>query len=119
MPTSGALLGSWTAVLAPLLLLLLCQSASPVAAEGPKPLASSWLLECGDGSLLPGAPAVGSGGSEAWQLPGGILLPLDSLWITRIGRDRLPVPIATAEDDWLLLHTSSGGIDRRRGWFLG
>jgi hypothetical protein len=72
-----------------------------------------------DGSWLPGTPAPMLGESPAWQLAGldaVHALPMDTLWLQSFGQTRHPR--AQEDMDQLWVSTSSGGVDRQRGYLL-
>lgn len=77
-----------------------------------------WTLTLSDGAWLPGQPVEGAE-RPTWKLAG---LPevepleIDTLWLQAIGRTRLPE--VEEERDQLWARTSSGGLDRLRGYLL-
>jgi hypothetical protein len=91
------------------------------AAAMPKAAANSvdtWQLELTDGSILVGRPMGGNADQLEWAIGEGAELQLilvDLLWVSRLSRRQLP-PTAEQENDLLVLATSQGGLDRRRGW---
>lgn len=79
----------------------------------------SWALELADGAWLPGEPVVGSP-SPQWKLaglPDGVdPMPLDTLWLLSVGRDR--VPKTDGERDQLWSRTATGSLDRLQGYLI-
>ncbi|MDA0666353.1 MAG: NPCBM/NEW2 domain-containing protein [Planctomycetota bacterium] len=77
-----------------------------------------WTLALSDGAWLPGQPVIGAE-KPTWMmagLPGVKALEIDTLWLEAFGRERLP---QVEEDrDQLWARTSSGGLDRLRGYLL-
>jgi len=76
-------------------------------------------VQLNDGGWLPGTPAPIVNDTPAW-LPAGLPsvppMPLDTLWIKSFGVDRHPQ--AFEDKDHLWVSTSSGGVDRQRGYLL-
>jgi len=80
--------------------------------------AEAWNLALSDGSWLPGQP-VGGAEVPTWKLaglPGVDAMEIDTLWLQAFGRTRLPR--AEEERDQLWSRTSSGGLDRLRGYMV-
>ncbi|MBC8403715.1 MAG: NPCBM/NEW2 domain-containing protein [Planctomycetes bacterium] len=78
----------------------------------------AWQLHLTDGSVLLGTPAGGDADQLQWRMGHGStlqLIPIDLLWVSRISRRQLP-PLISEEHDLLVLQTSQGGLDQRRGW---
>jgi hypothetical protein len=87
--------------------------------HNPGQVQTSGAMALNDGSWLPGTPAPMLGESPAWQLanlPSTIGLPLDTLWLKSFGQARHPQ--AQDDMDQLWVSTSSGGVDRQRGYLL-
>jgi hypothetical protein len=80
----------------------------------------SWRLALGGGGLLRGRPEATAEGQAGFALAGlqgkAAVLPLDTLWVQRLGRDRLP--LAEEDRDVLWARISEGGRDVQRGYFL-
>jgi hypothetical protein len=80
----------------------------------------SWRLVLGGGGLLRGRPQATAEGQAGFALTGlqdqAAVLPLDTLWVQRLGRDRLP--LAEEDRDVLWARISEGGRDVQRGYFL-
>ena len=89
----------------------------PVSAqEAPAPVATApWQLDLGPIGWLPGAPADGEGDFAWWQLPGGAILPIDTLWIRGLGREGIH-GIKNPETDFLWVRARDGSPDLRKGW---
>ncbi|MDP6940469.1 MAG: NPCBM/NEW2 domain-containing protein [Planctomycetota bacterium] len=102
---------SW-AVFALLGLPLLSASAQESLPPTPSP---PWQLDLGVLGWLPGAPADGEGDYAWWQLPGGVLIPVDTLWIRGLGRDGIP-RVPGAETDLLWVSAQKSSPDLRKGW---
>lgn len=79
----------------------------------------SWTLALSDGAWLPGEPVIGSP-SPQWRLAGlpeGVEpMPLDTLWLLSVGRDR--VPKTDGERDRLWSRTATGSLDRLQGYLI-
>ena len=78
----------------------------------------AWQLHLTDGSVLMGTPAGGDADHLQWRMGQGAtlqLIPIDLLWVSRISRRQLP-PLISEEHDLLVLQTTQGGLDQRRGW---
>lgn len=87
------------------------------ALDGP---AAPWILELADGAVWMGqpGPAGAEVGLQFWALSGGgPLLPVDPLWLRRMGRGRLP-GLVTGEEDHLWLRRAGGVLDLQRGFLL-
>ncbi|HEX9792671.1 MAG TPA: NPCBM/NEW2 domain-containing protein [Planctomycetota bacterium] len=78
---------------------------------------SAWQLELAGGGWLRGRPGPGEDDLLLWRMDGGLDVPVDALWIRRLGRGRLP-PRLEGEEDRLLARLGDG-VDRRNGWLLG
>jgi hypothetical protein len=80
----------------------------------------SWRLVLGGGGLLRGRPQATAEGQAGFALTGlqdqAAVLPLDTLWVQRLGRDRLP--LAEEDRDVLWARIPEGGRDVQRGYFL-
>lgn len=80
----------------------------------------SWRLVLGGGGLLRGRPEATAEGQAGFALTGlqeeAAVLPLDTLWVQRLGRDRLP--LAEEDRDVLWARIPEGGRDVQRGYFL-
>lgn len=91
-------------------------TATPASAEAGS--ANAWQLELTDGSILVGRPVGGNADQLEWAIGEGAdlqLIPVDLLWVSRLSRRQLP-PTTNKDNDVLVLATSQGGLDRRRGW---
>ena len=87
--------------------------------HNPGKVQTAGAMALNDGSWLPGVPAPMLDESPAWQLaglPAAIALPLNTLWLQSFGQARHPK--AQEEMDQLWISTSSGGVDRQRGYLL-
>lgn len=84
-----------------------------------QPPEDSWSLSLADGAWLPGKPVIGAE-SPRWKLAGLPVeveaMPLDTLWLQSVGRDRLPP--ADEERDQLWSRTAAGTIDRLQGYLI-
>lgn len=77
-----------------------------------------WSLSLSDGAWLPGRPLKGAT-APTWKLAGlpeVDALEIDTLWLQAFGRTRLPEVEEDRDQLWAL--TSSGGLDRLRGYLL-
>ncbi|MHC4824246.1 MAG: hypothetical protein ACYTEP_09535, partial [Planctomycetota bacterium] len=84
-----------------------------------EPSQDSWILSLVDGAWLPGEPVVGAS-SPRWKLAGMPAeqesMPLDTLWLQSVGRDRLPK--VDEERDQLWIRTSAGSLDWLQGYLI-
>jgi len=89
-------------------------------ATRPKVPAAAWQMLLADGGMVQGAPTAMADGKPAIQVRGlGLgtgVMPLDTLWLVRLGRQRLPE--AEDEQDVLWAVTPKGDRDVQRGYFL-
>lgn len=94
--------------------------------EFPRPISPAppttelWQMLLADGGVVQGTPTTLADGTPAFQLHGLGLgtgaMPLDTLWLSRLGRKRLPQ--AEEEQDVLWAVTPNGERDVQRGYFL-
>lgn len=81
---------------------------------------AAWQMVLADGGMVQGMPTAMADGKPGFQIHGlglGIgVMPLDTLWLVRLGRQRLPE--AEEEQDVLWAVTPKGDRDVQRGYFL-
>lgn len=83
--------------------------------------AEGWILELQDGSILRGGPGpdVPDLGTPSWFLAGAgaPALPIDTVYLGRQGRGRLPTRLP-GEEDLVWLRRLGGVLDLQRGYLL-